>query len=754
MRYGPPSLLVTAALACSAVAQLPPIIPQPREVTISAGRLPLELPATIHLLDTDAPAAVQVLRGFLGTLGEGTTVSLALVDDPQLGPEGYELAIAPEGVSLRAPSDAGLFYGAHTLRQIVEGAGPSLPLCRIRDWPAMRWRGIWHSVTSPEDIQRVASMKLNLIVWDVGGLFRSPSHPEIPGDMPLERIAEICAEARRNNIALLPHIQCFGHAHWLLGARPEMRADPESTHTINPFAPGVYELLGNVIGELVPASGAPWFFPGCDEPWHIDEWCLQRGLNPAEVVGDHIARLAELAREHGARTMVWGDYLLKYPEALERFSPEDVAIVDWHYEPVEEFPSVDVFVNAGFETLVAPSTAPGEPLFPRYAVSAANIANFVADGHRRGAVGMVNTNWPTGPIPLAALWYGWALGAEAAWSPEPVDPDAFADLYFGQMFGADAAAAADLWFRWARVNNDWARVGVPAWPRILETLALADAVGAHGIPAGQGALVVRRQIGRTERLRAGAHAPDLPGWRDLEAVGASIERSIALQARGTLVHRAYGLLLEERIREARESLERARELAAQEEPAAEEALTAALERLAAAGEDGGAEPASIFGFERLGAPAAVDIDVFACRRVPDGAEGAALSRAPAGIIMHERGTPVEIGFRVTRPGEFRLWALLRHSAGEWEDGRFVRGGRNGLYGGRYQLRLGDLPLSETWYGEELNPDDDDAMRWALLYEGSLEAGDHTLHIRCDDLRFAIVERLVVANDLEWTPEGR
>lgn len=748
-----PSLLLTAALACAAGAQLPPIIPQPREVTLEEGLLELARPATIVAEGVEAPAALEILQATLGIGDDGTPVTLDLVEDPQLGPEGYELTIEGAGISLRAPSDAGLFYGAHTLRQIVEGAGESLPCCHIRDWPAMRWRGISYPVTDSADIRRVAGMKLNLIVWEVSGLFRSPSHPELPGEMPLERIAEICAEARRNHVALLPHIQCFGHAHWLLIPHPEMRADPESTHTINPFAPGVYELIGDLIGELVPASGEPWFFPGCDEPVHIDAWCRSQGLDPAEVVGDHIARLAELARVHGARIIVWGDYFLKYPEALSRFSPEDVVIADWHYEAVEEFPSVDVFVNAGFDTLVAPSAAPGEPLFPDYAVTTVNIANLLAEGHRRGAEGMINTNWPTGPMPLTALWYGWALGAEAAWSPEPVDREAFEGLYFSQAFGADAEAAADLWFDWAGANAGWSRAPAPVWPRILETLALAGTVGAHGLPTGQGTEMTRRQIERADRLRAEAADPDLVGWRDLEVIGASIGRSMALQSRGALVLQAYSHLLEGCLQAARGRMEQARDLALQDEPAAAEALTAALERLAEARPVGPADPAAILGFEPIDGPGAVDIDVVACHRAPDGTKAAPIPHGLTGIIMFDRGTPVEIGFRVTQPGEFALWALLRHSAGEWADGRFVRGGRNAAYEGHYAFRLDELPLVETWVGDELNPEDDEALRWALLYEGPLEAGDHTLHVRCDDIRFSVVERFVVTNDADWDPEG-
>ena len=41
--------------------------------------------------------------------------------DPALGSEGYTLVIAPGSVKLTAASDAGLFHGVQTLRQLLVG---------------------------------------------------------------------------------------------------------------------------------------------------------------------------------------------------------------------------------------------------------------------------------------------------------------------------------------------------------------------------------------------------------------------------------------------------------------------------------------------------------------------------------------------------------------------------------------------------------------------------------------------------------
>ena len=43
-----------------------------------------------------------------------------------------------------AASAAGVFYGAQTLKQLIrtDGAEPQVYTATIRDWPAMRWRGM------------------------------------------------------------------------------------------------------------------------------------------------------------------------------------------------------------------------------------------------------------------------------------------------------------------------------------------------------------------------------------------------------------------------------------------------------------------------------------------------------------------------------------------------------------------------------------------------------------------------------------
>ena len=77
--------------------------------------------------------------------------------DTNLGPEGYELTVAPNSVVIRAPTQAGLFYGVQTLLQLlppeifssnlVNDVAWQIPCVQIEDWPRFKWRGFMLDVS-------------------------------------------------------------------------------------------------------------------------------------------------------------------------------------------------------------------------------------------------------------------------------------------------------------------------------------------------------------------------------------------------------------------------------------------------------------------------------------------------------------------------------------------------------------------------------------------------------------------------------
>ncbi|WP_324650427.1 glycoside hydrolase family 20 zincin-like fold domain-containing protein [Georgenia sp. H159] len=65
--------------------------------------------------------------------------------DGDVPAEGYTLAVepGPDGprATVRGADPAGAFYGVHTLRALLEERAGHVPRVRVRDWPALTWRG-------------------------------------------------------------------------------------------------------------------------------------------------------------------------------------------------------------------------------------------------------------------------------------------------------------------------------------------------------------------------------------------------------------------------------------------------------------------------------------------------------------------------------------------------------------------------------------------------------------------------------------
>ena len=78
-----------------------------------------------------------------------------------------------------------------------------------------------------------------------------------------------------------------------------------------------------------------------------------------------------LLKARGKRMMMWGDMLLHYPEAIDLI-PNDTIIMDWHYGPQHDYPSIAQFRDKGFEVFVVPALSSWVRLFPDYEMALEN----------------------------------------------------------------------------------------------------------------------------------------------------------------------------------------------------------------------------------------------------------------------------------------------------------------------------------------------------------------------------------------------
>lgn len=252
-------LVVASGILCAG----PSLVPAAREMKLRTGayRISESMPCPWYdWVDFDLAKAC---------LGKAKYVVSRKKDLP---PEGYELCVEPELITIVAADDAGEFYARETLKQLTTKVSTDtveVACCQIRDWPQYRWRGLLidearHFLGKSavkKIIDLMAMHKLNVLHWhlvdDQGWRIELKRHPELveygaarpcsvkfgthakwlPPDKKMtweydterygpfyytqEDIREIVAYATDRHVTVVPEIELPGHVRALLAAHPE-----------------------------------------------------------------------------------------------------------------------------------------------------------------------------------------------------------------------------------------------------------------------------------------------------------------------------------------------------------------------------------------------------------------------------------------------------------------------------------------------------------------------------------------------------
>ena len=139
---------MTAPTAAAAQDPLP-LIPWPRHIQRDTGEFTRE--GRIELRADGVPAqlvayAMELFEDEIGVRpmrpGRGAAKAVILrLESGADGAESYRLAVTSTRIDLAAGSEAGLFRGMQTLRQLLAMPGGRIPALRIEDAPRFAWRG-------------------------------------------------------------------------------------------------------------------------------------------------------------------------------------------------------------------------------------------------------------------------------------------------------------------------------------------------------------------------------------------------------------------------------------------------------------------------------------------------------------------------------------------------------------------------------------------------------------------------------------
>jgi hexosaminidase len=480
---------VSLPLSAQQAMQAMPLIPQPREIR-PGQQIPLlhgiRIVCTACGSDAEAQFTLDDLtrtltaRGIPVSSTGGTTVQLNRTASlsampPEAQAEGYSIEPGGGGLVLTAASEAGLFYAAQTVKQMVEdevapsashtGTPAMLQLATIRDWPAMRYRGLSDDLSrgpvptlafQKHLIQVLAAYKANLYKpyfentqqYISNPLAAPPGGSMSPGDA-----RELSAFAARYHIMVVPEQEAFGHLrHTLVWEQYQPLAETPHGAVLAPGQPGSIELIKQWFGELAKDyPDSPFLHIGADETVDLGVGQTKaevdsRGLAPVYL--DFLQQIATALQPLHRKLLFWGDIAQNSPGLLktlpQSFKNEVIAIA-WGYEPNPKgFDSqITPFRNAGMETWVAPGINNWSRVYPNYNYGLVNIQQFTRDGQRLGADGQLNTLWNDDGEALASNnYYGILFGAAAAWQSGESSIPAFQQAY-GSVFHGDQTGLLD-----------------------------------------------------------------------------------------------------------------------------------------------------------------------------------------------------------------------------------------------------------------------------------------------------------------------
>lgn len=413
-------------------------------------------------LKADAAVAGSLQNTLKGIPTEENAPALLCLELRENGPQrdGYAMEIGYDAIELRSATLAGLHNGLQSLKLLLFTGEGRLSHGTIQQIPSFGKRGIMLDVSrgkmaSLDYLKQLADLMsqlnynvLQLYTEDKLALSKHPLIGSITGAYTREQIMELDEYCAQRFIELQPCIQTYSHMHGILRLPGYSHmAENEVLFSLAAGNEDVYKFFEDEFEEVLP-----WFRSKClninmDEAYDLGTGYSREAveqLGKGNVFIQYIQKVIEIARRHGAKTIqMWGDVANKYPELIDQL-PEDVILMDWNYNPQEDYPSIEKYPGFRREFWAGSGVSTWNSLFPRVYNSYVNLIGYAAKAYETGAEGYLVTDWGDyGHMqPLGMSLYGYILGAQMGFHADRIQPETFENAIWPVIFPQEETAKA------------------------------------------------------------------------------------------------------------------------------------------------------------------------------------------------------------------------------------------------------------------------------------------------------------------------
>lgn len=471
------------------------LLPAPQKIEVLKGRaLFCKDIRRLHLKGVKQRPAVDMPLYSLplaDSPGPGT-VTLELSKSPNLpaSPEGYMLEVTNGQLTIKATSEAGIFYGCQTLLQLMEDAKDQeipIPACRITDYPGVAYRAVHWDLKYHLDnqkyyydmIDRLARIKVNAVIVEFEDKLRYVKEPEVSAAhaISIQEFAAISRYARERHIEISPLVQGLGHVSFILkqDRYKRLRDNPRSDWVIDPLNPDTYRLQFALYEDAMEATpGGKYLHVGGDEVYNLgmSERSKKSGMSPIELQLYWLNKVCEFARAHNRTPIFWDDMVFSttglygtmrndgkitsqeveqvweqnqpsLEKMIERF-PKDCIYMRWNYDfpkVAGNIKAIDWFHSHQLKVWGAPAAQDMSPMLPRQSSIYQPTKEFCEIATQKKIEGMLTTAWDDSSPHFETYWRGFHDFASLTWKYQDISAakahQTFRHRFYAPALGAD-----------------------------------------------------------------------------------------------------------------------------------------------------------------------------------------------------------------------------------------------------------------------------------------------------------------------------